>query len=513
MKKILVDLRTIETNKVKIVFDAIGFSQHKRDLIFQFISFLEPPEYVKHIESCDFCKYEFNIDWITVKESANDQFSTISDQYGSEGLLKFCDDFLGIQRVNFHHIICPLFDIFFFSDYVNKTYEVKEEDLLALTLNQLQQYLKKQKILDLLFLSSELNIYSEIEQNIINILNQDYRVKVQTISELRNITDISHQTLITLIPNQIINIIDLFMPSSYCVYDHQNHIPTVNIIRYSQDKHLLTQKIRYSLSQLIHQMYHKKNDPKQYQYRSFAQIYDHYMGHVTYKDWTDFIIRQYTNLYEHEPCKILDIGCGTGTISDLLQEKGFDVYAFDQSSEMLDIASLKNHHVHFIQGDMSKVDFNSKFDLQVLLFDSINYLLEQDQIIQMLKMIKKNMSEKSLFIFDISTIYNSTEHFDGFINLEERSDYFFVHRADYHSSKRRQENYLNIFSERFLGYQREDEIHHQKVWKVSELINFVKESGLKVNGIYEINNPNNLLQINHNDLDHEYARLFFTVIK
>lgn len=513
MKKILVDLRGIDQDGSKLIFDAIRFFPNKKELNFQFLSFNAQPDYIQHIKACCFCNHDFSIEWIMIKETANDQLSYIADQYKSDCILRFSESYESKQQNNFHHIICPLFDIYFFSDYHQGTYEVKDEDLLALSLNHLQHHLKETKIVDILFLSSELSIFSDIEEYIINVLSQDYRVKVKTIFDLRNISDISHQTIITLIPNQILNIIDLFMPSSYCGFDHQYSIPTVSTSQEMDDRILFSQKIRYALSQLIHQLFHKKNDPKQYQYRSFAKIYDHYMGHVTYNDWTDFIINQYVNIYGKEPNKILDIGCGTGTISDLLQKKGFDVYAFDQSSEMLDIAYLKNQQVHIIQGDMSKVDFENKFDLQVLLFDSINYLIEQDQIIQMLKVIRNNMSDSSLFIFDISTIYNSTEHFDGFINLEEREDYFFVHRADYHSSKRRQENYLNIYSERFLGYQREDEIHHQKVWKVSELASMIKESGLKLVGIYEINNPNNLVNINHKDLDHEYSRLFFSIVK
>lgn len=141
---------------------------------------------------------------------------------------------------------------------------------------------------------------------------------------------------------------------------------------------------------------------------SFASIYDEVMDNVPYDYWYKYLI-DLLDYFNREPEKVIDLACGTGNMTFRFAERqDWDIYGVDISSEMLKIAQkksgVKNSNVEFIQSDLRDFSPDLKFDLAFSLFDSLNYILNYED----LKLIFKNtynfLKDDGIFIFDMNTI-------------------------------------------------------------------------------------------------------------
>ena len=80
-------------------------------------------------------------------------------------------------------------------------------------------------------------------------------------------------------------------------------------------------------------------------YTSFAQVYDMFMDNVDYPAWSKYLI-QLLKEYQVEDGLVLDLGCGTGNMTELLAKEGYDMIGVDNSEDMLEIASEKFHQLY-----------------------------------------------------------------------------------------------------------------------------------------------------------------------
>ena len=113
-------------------------------------------------------------------------------------------------------------------------------------------------------------------------------------------------------------------------------------------------------------------------YTEFAQVYDRFMDNVPYEAWCEGISKILT---EHGISEglVLDLGCGTGTMTRLLRQKGYDMIGVDASAEMLEIA--RNHPdegILYLQQDMREFELYGTVAAVVCVCDSLNYLLEEE---------------------------------------------------------------------------------------------------------------------------------------
>ena len=108
-------------------------------------------------------------------------------------------------------------------------------------------------------------------------------------------------------------------------------------------------------------------------YTKLARYYDKIYHYIDYKKQVSFIIKLIKKYNQSKNNKILDVACGTGMHTDLLQKEGFDVTGFDISEDMLREAKKKNSKINFIQGDMKKLDLSEKFGTIICFFNSILY--------------------------------------------------------------------------------------------------------------------------------------------
>jgi 4-hydroxythreonine-4-phosphate dehydrogenase len=248
-------------------------------------------------------------------------------------------------------------------------------------------------------------------------------------------------------------------------------------------------------------------------YGKFAQYYDHYMKHVNYDNWVDFIFKKYSDFNKKEPVKILELACGTGNIAHRLENGERDIYAMDNSPEMLKIAARKCKNVTFFLSDFRHSLPYQNFDFILLLFDSINYLHEPQDIVKLFQVVYDALEDGGIFIFDISTVMNCEENFDGFVNLEEDLHSYMIHQSIFDYEKQLLKTKLTFFERNGFFYERFDEEHQQKIYLCSQMVKIVKKSQLKLLGIFSRQNPGNLITKLRDDLDNNYQRLYFILQK
>ena len=247
-------------------------------------------------------------------------------------------------------------------------------------------------------------------------------------------------------------------------------------------------------------------------YSVFAKYYDNFMDHVNYDEWVNFVLNQYHKKFKKSPQSILELGCGTGNISTRLVKKGLNVDAADVSPEMLKIASQKPFKPKLFRADVLS-PIKKKYDFILLLFDSMNYLLKDEEILQLFENVQQSLNDDGMFIFDISTKKNCEKNFDGFIDIKDSEDEYIVHQSDLDYSSNIQTTKLTFFLKKGYLFTREDEIHKQKIYKADKIISLISESNLDLIGIYCIEKEENLLRKDSAALDNLFTRLFFVLEK
>jgi ubiquinone/menaquinone biosynthesis C-methylase UbiE len=137
-----------------------------------------------------------------------------------------------------------------------------------------------------------------------------------------------------------------------------------------------------------------------------APYYDALMKDVPYRLWARHVIAL-ARQHSREPQRILDLACGTGTVSLLLASRGYELVGVDRSAAMLDVARKKaaaaGASIQFIESDLRDFTVPGSFDLVICLYDSLNNILEQDGLRSAFQRARRALAPGGLFVFDLNT--------------------------------------------------------------------------------------------------------------
>ena len=249
-------------------------------------------------------------------------------------------------------------------------------------------------------------------------------------------------------------------------------------------------------------------------YTDFAGVYDTFMDETPYEEWAEFIhelIREYGisqavatknednkvegisseedagNLQEvldSERDLVLDLGCGTGTLTELLYQKGYDMIGIDYSQDMLNIAmekkAVSGSDILYLCQDMRELDLYSTVGTVVSVCDSVNYLLEDEDVEETFRLVNNYLYPGGLFIFDFNTVYKYEQVIGDTTIAENREECSFIWENYYHDKERINEYDLTIFvREEEELFRRFSETHYQRGYTFEEMKNFVEKAGLK----------------------------------
>lgn len=141
-------------------------------------------------------------------------------------------------------------------------------------------------------------------------------------------------------------------------------------------------------------------------YNYFALRYDELTENVDYKVRSDYISDFFNKLGLSEDASLLDLACGTGTMSLLFKEKGYRVIGVDLSSEMLSIADNKaKGAIPFIRSEMQNFSLTEPVDACICCLDSINHLNSIKDVKKTFECIYNALNENGILIFDVNTVY------------------------------------------------------------------------------------------------------------
>lgn len=215
-------------------------------------------------------------------------------------------------------------------------------------------------------------------------------------------------------------------------------------------------------------------------YVEFATLYDELMNDFDYENWSNYI-EEIFNRNVVKPHKLLEMACGTGSLSYYLAKKRYDLVCFDLSSDMLSkayekLGKFKN--VKLLKQDMINFNINEKFDSVISICDSINYIVDKEDLVQCFQNVYNHLSENGIFIFDINSFYKLKEIIGNNTFIEDREDVFYTWQNYYNEDTNICEFFLTFFKldENDLYY-RFDEEHTERAYKVDEIIECLNSAG------------------------------------
>lgn len=219
-------------------------------------------------------------------------------------------------------------------------------------------------------------------------------------------------------------------------------------------------------------------------YEQFARIYDHALNVFPYEAWFEYLNRLFKR-YAVEPKSILDLGCGTGSMSIRLAKAGYEPVAVDLSEDMLMIAREKTleegQEVLYLCQDMTELDLFGTIDAAFAFGDSMNYLLSYEELVETFRRVNMFLEPEGLFIFDMNTAYKFKEVLGNNTYAETEEDFAYIWENYFYDEEEINEYKVTIFIEEEDGtYERSEEIHHERAYSLDMVIRAIEASGLEL---------------------------------
>ena len=232
-------------------------------------------------------------------------------------------------------------------------------------------------------------------------------------------------------------------------------------------------------------------------YQDFAYVYDEFMDETPYEMWCERIddliknygvskpIRNAKDALESEQNLIVDLGCGTGTLTEMLYQKGYDMVGVDNSDSMLSIAMEKknqnNSEIMYLLQDMRELELYSTVGTIVSVCDCVNYILDEAELLQVFQRVNNYLYPGGIFIFDFNTEYKYKEVIGDTTIAENRDDCSFIWENYYDEETAVNEYDVTIFvKEEDDLFRKFTETHYQKGYTLQKMKELVLKAGMEL---------------------------------
>lgn len=219
-------------------------------------------------------------------------------------------------------------------------------------------------------------------------------------------------------------------------------------------------------------------------YEFLAGCYDELTRDVGYQKWADYLERHFarSKLPIHT---VLDLACGTGSLTWELARRGYETIGADQSEEMLAQANEKGMELGldvpekpiFLHQSMDELDLYGTIDACVCCLDSVNYVTRPAVLARAFQRVHLFLMPGGLFLFDINTP-EKLRSLDGQVFLDETEDTYCVWRAEYSKRRRICSYAMDIFRRTEAGlWERGEEFHEEYAYEPDELEEMLRQAG------------------------------------
>ena len=216
-------------------------------------------------------------------------------------------------------------------------------------------------------------------------------------------------------------------------------------------------------------------------YSVIAKGYDLIMAHVDYEYWahyTDQLLWQ----FHPSPISVRELGCGTGTFAIHLQPLGpYEYTATDISGEMIDIARHKAEQaeevsLQFAIEDFSSFEVEQPHDVIILLYDGLNYLLDEEKVFSLFQCCFKALKPDGVFFFDQSTPANSINNEAYFSDEGSMDGFSYVRRSEYNRTTSLHTTTFEIQIDGHIFFEK----HVQRAYPMDTIKSLIEKAGFTV---------------------------------
>ncbi len=241
-------------------------------------------------------------------------------------------------------------------------------------------------------------------------------------------------------------------------------------------------------------------------YSLFAEVYDKLTVNVDYKLRADYI----NNILEQNGVKkglLLDLACGTGSLSVEFARKGYEVIATDLSPDMLmqarEKAFRENLDIMFLCQGMEETDLYGTVGAIVCSLDSINHLESLDALNKTFSVLKNFIDDGGIMVFDVNTPYKHTDILGNNTFVYDEKDVFCVWQNHLLEDGKKVNINLDFFCKTDDLYERFNENFNEIAFTDAEITNAAESNGFKVMKRYD--------DLTFNDPKAETQRIYYVI--
>jgi SAM-dependent methyltransferase len=260
-------------------------------------------------------------------------------------------------------------------------------------------------------------------------------------------------------------------------------------------------------------------------YSDFASVYDELMDNIPYDDWTLYL----KGLLSENGVNtglVAELGCGTGNVTRRLKNAGYDMIGIDNSEDMLDVARQKDcstlsniepvgdgevsdntqddaKQILYLCQDMREFELYGTVAAVVSICDSINYILEDEELCQVFRLVNNYLDPGGVFIFDFNTRHYYMDVMGETTIAEDRDDISFIWDNYYDEETDINELALSLFmlaDEEKRLYQKHEELHLQRGYTLDCIKRLIALSGITFVAAYDA--------FTHNAPDEDSERIY-----
>jgi SAM-dependent methyltransferase len=225
-------------------------------------------------------------------------------------------------------------------------------------------------------------------------------------------------------------------------------------------------------------------------YESFARVYDLFMDNIPYEEWSVYL-HGLLQKYGVEDGLVLELGCGTGSMTELLAGYGYDMIGVDNSVEMLELALEKKeqsgHDILYLLQDMREFELYGTVKAVVSVCDSMNYITDEEDLLTVFRLVNNYLDPGGIFIFDLNTIYKYENLLCDSVIAENREESSFIWENWYDSEEQINEYDLTLFIRREDDglYEKYEETHYQRAYELETVRRLLAQAGLSLEAVYD----------------------------
>lgn len=224
-------------------------------------------------------------------------------------------------------------------------------------------------------------------------------------------------------------------------------------------------------------------------YTGFAAVYDMFMDNIPYGEWCTYL-EGILKEYGVEDGLVLDLGCGTGKLTRLLAGDGYDMIGVDISEDMLEIAmehrAEEGGEILYLLQDMREFELYGTVRAVVSICDSMNYLMEYEDLVQVFSLVNNYLDPKGIFVFDLNTPYKYQKILGEQTIAENREEGSFIWENYYDEEEAVNEYDLTLFIREEDGrFRKYEETHYQRAYSLKTVKMALKEAGMEFVEAYD----------------------------